>query len=104
MAPDAEPSFEQVALPASAEAALAALTPPLADWFLQRVGRPTAAQRLAWPALAAGKNLLLVAPTGSGKTLAAFTPVVDRLIAAAPVSSAVRCLYIAPLKALIADA
>ena len=35
-------------------------------------GGPTPAQRLAWPIVAAGENLLLVSPTGTGKTLAAF--------------------------------
>jgi len=34
----------------------------------------TVAQRLAWPVIASGDNLLLSAPTGSGKTLAAFLP------------------------------
>jgi ATP-dependent Lhr-like helicase len=67
------------------------------------VGQPTAAQCLAWPALAAGKNLLLCAPTGSGKTLAAFLPILDRLLAE-PAAASVRCLYVAPLKALVNDA
>jgi ATP-dependent Lhr-like helicase len=67
------------------------------------VGQPTAAQCLAWPALAAGRNLLLGAPTGSGKTLAAFLPILDQLLAQPPVAS-VRCLYVAPLKALVNDA
>ncbi|HEV8267600.1 MAG TPA: DEAD/DEAH box helicase, partial [Thermoanaerobaculia bacterium] len=35
-------------------------------------GGPTPAQRLAWPRIAAGENVLLVSPTGTGKTLAAF--------------------------------
>src|SRR5438876_7726696 len=65
---------------AGTEAALSALPAPLAAWFLERVGAPTAAQRLAWPAVAAGRNLLLSAPTGTGKTLAAFLPLLGRLL------------------------
>src|SRR5687768_1901978 len=42
------------------------------DVFAAGYGAPTRAQELAWPAIAAGKNALVVAPTGSGKTLAAF--------------------------------
>src|SRR5262249_33773626 len=45
----------------------------------------------------------LCAPTGSGKTLAAFLPIIDHLLTA-PVSASVRCLYVAPLKALGNDA
>ncbi len=33
----------------------------------------------AWPAIADGRNSLLLAPTGSGKTLAAFLASIDRL-------------------------
>jgi ATP-dependent Lhr-like helicase len=87
----------------SPELALAALTEPLRRWFAQSFVSPTVAQRLAWPALVSGKNLLLCAPTGSGKTLAAFLPIVDRLLHD-PVSSGVRCLYVSPLKALGNDA
>src|SRR5262249_3927819 len=72
-------------------------------WFRQRFGEPTPAQRLAWPVLAAGKNLLLAAPTGSGKTLAAFLPILSDLLTGS-FSASVRCLYVAPLKALGNDA
>ena len=38
------------------------------------------AQEKAWPAIAAGENVLVSAPTGSGKTLAAFLWALDRLV------------------------
>src|SRR5262245_7372081 len=66
--------------PVGGDAALAALPAPLADWFRDRFGTPTPAQRLAWPAVAAGRNLLLCAPTGTGKSLAAFLPRLGRLL------------------------
>ncbi len=87
--------------PASAEAALGALPPALASWFRATFGAPTPAQRLAWPALAAGLNLLLSAPTGTGKTLAAFLPLVAELLSNPGTS--LRGLYLAPLKALVND-
>jgi ATP-dependent Lhr-like helicase len=96
-APDCQ---EHLAHPAAAEDALAALTPPIAAWFRRRFGAPTAAQHLAWSALAAGKHLLLSAPTGAGKTLAAFLPILSRLLETPLAGASVRCLYIAPLKAL----
>ena len=76
MAPDAHCETDYLGPPPSAATALAALAEPVRRWFAQRFGEPTPAQRLAWPSLAAGKNLLLGAPTGSGKTLAAFLPTI----------------------------
>jgi ATP-dependent helicase Lhr and Lhr-like helicase len=102
MAPDALGTLEALTLPGSCEAALATLVEPVRTWFRGRFPAPTPGQRLAWPALAAGKNLLLCAPTGSGKTLAAFLPIVSRLLTS-PLSATVRCLYLAPLKALAND-
>jgi Lhr-like helicase len=51
---------------------LALFLPPVQRWFRSALGEPTAAQRLGWPAIAAGQNTLILAPTGSGKTLAAL--------------------------------
>ena len=42
----------------------------------------TPAQEHAWPAIAAGENVLLISPTGTGKTLAAFLAILDRLFRA----------------------
>ncbi len=92
---------EHLTHPAAADDALAALAAPVAEWFRRRFGAPTAAQRLAWPAVAAGRHLLLSAPTGAGKTLAAFLPILGELTQ--PRSPSVFCLYIAPLKALTND-
>ena len=96
---------EHLARPAPAEIALAALAPAAAQWFQQCIGAPTIIQRLAWPALAAGRHLLLSAPTGAGKTLAAFLPIFSRLLDSAErlTAPSVRCLYVAPLKALTND-
>jgi ATP-dependent Lhr-like helicase len=102
-------AFADIASPAGA---LAALPDPTARWFSKRYGVPTAAQRLAWPAVAAGHNLLLSAPTGTGKTLAAFLPILGSMIAETSetrlpwsiLARGVSCLYVAPLKALANDA
>src|SRR3989440_10669390 len=73
-------------------------------WFGRAFAEPTPAQRLGWPAIAAGEHTLIVAPTGSGKTLAAFlwglnTVVEERLRG----ENATRILYVSPLKALNYD-
>jgi ATP-dependent Lhr-like helicase len=91
--------LEVVSACASDEAALAVLPAPMRQWFTRQFGRPTAAQRAAWPVIASGRNLLLSAPTGTGKTLAAFTPILGELLTLPPAAS-VRCLYLTPLKAL----
>jgi ATP-dependent Lhr-like helicase len=89
---------------ATAPAREAPFHPLVADWFARAFAEPTDAQRLGWPAIAAGEHALIVAPTGSGKTLAAFlwalnTLIEDRLRG----ESATRLLYISPLKALNYD-
>ncbi len=109
---------------------LASFTPRVRAWFEQAFDAPTPAQTKAWPAIAAGENVLLSAPTGSGKTLAAFLWALDRLSAEKTGSSGsaadgaaaegktsdgaqtdaaggrapgVRVVYISPLKALAYD-
>src|SRR5690554_2419415 len=82
--------------------------PPVAQWFTKTFGGPTPPQAAAWPRIAAGKNLLLLAPTGSGKTLAAFLKVIDRLYqemerGESLPGDGVRVLYVSPLKALNND-
>jgi ATP-dependent Lhr-like helicase len=94
---------------------LSSFTPRVREWFEKAFDAPTPAQREAWPAIAAGENVLLSAPTGSGKTLAAFLWALDRLsaehdaVAASPSEGVVeraagtRVVYISPLKALAYD-
>ncbi len=93
---------------------LAAFAAPARGWFEASFSEPTPAQAMAWPAIAAGENVLLSAPTGSGKTLAAFLWALDRLSArsAEALSGAtsdratgggVRVVYVSPLKALSYD-
>jgi len=84
---------------------LDALSPLARTWFTQSFTAPTEAQTLAWPAIHAGQDVLVVAPTGSGKTLAAFLWGLDRLATSAIPAprERLRILYVSPLKALAAD-
>ena len=58
-------------------------------------------QERAYAAVAAGKDVLVVAPTAGGKSEAALIPVMDDLLKHGRMG--VSCLYISPLKALIND-
>ena len=82
---------------------LAQFLPPVARWFREALGEPTPAQRLGWPAIAAGRHTLILAPTGSGKTLAAFLACLDALWREPELPRRVHVLYISPLKALNND-
>ncbi|HEC62829.1 MAG TPA: DEAD/DEAH box helicase, partial [Candidatus Acetothermia bacterium] len=59
---------------------LSLFCPLVADWFRGAFGKPTPAQALGWPPIAAGAHTLIQAPTGSGKTLAAFLFAIDELL------------------------
>ncbi len=85
---------------------LDAFHPIVAGWFRERFGEPTEPQRVAWPFIAAGEDVLIAAPTGSGKTLAAFLAAMDALVRRgleAPLPEKTAILYISPLKALSND-
>ena len=97
---------------------LSTFSPRVRRWFEQAFEQPTPAQALAWPAIAAGENVLLSAPTGSGKTLAAFLWALDRLSAGSGAGATraeegageeaerapgTRVVYVSPLKALAYD-
>ena len=72
-------------------------------WFRARYGRPTPAQRDAWPRIARGENVLIASPTGTGKTFAAFLSVLDALAqehGRGELSDTIHCVYVSPLRAL----
>ncbi|QEH34613.1 DEAD-box ATP-dependent RNA helicase CshB [Aquisphaera giovannonii] len=80
------------------------LSEPVRAWFRGVFpGGPSPAQRLAWPPIAAGENVLLVSPTGTGKTLAGFLAILDGLFrehAAGTLTPGIRCVYVSPLRSL----
>jgi ATP-dependent helicase Lhr and Lhr-like helicase len=80
--------------------------PAVAAWFDRSFKAPTAAQAQAWPALKAGRNVLIAAPTGSGKTLAAFLAAIDSLVREGlegALGNHTHVVYVSPLKALSND-
>jgi ATP-dependent helicase Lhr and Lhr-like helicase len=80
--------------------------PAVANWFRSTFTSPTEPQERAWPAIRAGRNVLIAAPTGSGKTFAAFLAAIDGLVRAG-VNGGLRdetsVVYVSPLKALSND-
>jgi len=83
---------------------LSSFSPRVREWFARAFEAPTPAQEQAWPAIAAGENVLLSAPTGSGKTLAAFLWALDRLSGEPKAATeGTRVVYVSPLKALAYD-
>jgi len=58
-------------------------------------------QERTFPAVAAGNDVLVIAPTAGGKSEAALIPVIDDILKNGRMG--VSCLYISPLKALIND-
>src|SRR2546428_7303580 len=80
--------------------------PAVAAWFAQSFAAPTAAQAQAWPAIHAGRHVLVAAPTGSGKTLAAFLAAIDGLVRqglSGELRNETEIVYVSPLKALSND-
>jgi Lhr-like helicase len=80
--------------------------PVVETWFRSRFREPTPVQTLAWPLIAAGRDVLMTAPTGSGKTLAAFLACLDRLFregVEGRLEDRTAILYVSPLKALSND-
>ena len=80
--------------------------PAVRSWFARHFAAPTPAQAEAWPAIVAGKNVLIAAPTGSGKTLAAFLASIDKLLrqgVAGTLIDETQVVYVSPLKALSND-
>jgi ATP-dependent Lhr-like helicase len=93
--------------PAGGRDVVALLSEPVREWFRATFSDgPTPGQLLAWPPIAAGENVLLIAPTGTGKTLAAFLAVLDRLFRerqAGTLAPGLRCVYVSPLRSLNYD-
>ena len=80
--------------------------PAVSAWFDQTFDRPTPAQADAWPAIKAGRDVLIAAPTGSGKTLAAFLCAIDALVRQGldgGLKDETQIVYVSPLKALSND-
>ena len=80
--------------------------PAVIAWFERTFRSPTAAQAQAWPAIKAGRNVLIAAPTGSGKTFAAFMAAIDSLVrqgAEGALRDETQVVYVSPLKALSND-
>ena len=76
------------------------------EWFANRYGDPTPAQREAWPRIERGANVLIASPTGTGKTFAAFLGVLEQLAAlerTGELKPAIYCVYVSPLRALSYD-
>ena len=75
-------------------------------WFEETFGSATEPQARGWPAIQAGRHVLISAPTGSGKTLAAFLGSLDRLFregANGALPDETQIVYVSPLKALSND-
>jgi len=80
--------------------------PAVEHWFRKQFAAPTEPQARAWPAIQAGRNVLVAAPTGSGKTLAAFLAAIDHLVRSGletPLPDETHVVYVSPLKALSND-
>jgi ATP-dependent helicase Lhr and Lhr-like helicase len=80
--------------------------PAVEAWFRKAFAAPTEAQARAWPAIQAGRHVLVAAPTGSGKTLAAFLAAIDALVRRGvqeALPDETRVVYVSPLKALSND-
>src|SRR5262245_46845386 len=84
--------------------------PAVSAWFRRAFAAPTPAQVEAWPAISAGRPVLVAAPTGPGKTVAAFLAAIDPLGPARPADGLAgaladepRIVYVSPLKALSND-
>ena len=80
--------------------------PAVRAWFDQSFATPTPAQADAWPAIKAGRDVLIAAPTGSGKTMAAFLCAIDNLVRQGlddGLKDETQVVYVSPLKALSND-
>src|SRR2546423_15372605 len=80
--------------------------PVIERWFANRFAEPTEPQRLAWPVIQQGGDVLIAAPTGSGKTFAAFLSAIDGLVRQGfkgEVKDGWEVVYVYPPQALATD-
>ncbi len=94
--------------------------PATRQWFISTFGKPTPPQIAGWPPIQRGEHTLILSPTGSGKTLAAFLWGIDSIFREVSKAagkrgneatrqqgerrqSALRLVYVSPLKALNND-
>ncbi len=77
---------------------------PAVRGFLADTGitEPTPPQAQAWPLIARGEDVLVVAPTGSGKTEAALLPLLGGVVSLQR-REGISLLYITPMRALNRD-
>ena len=86
-----------------AERSFESLAPAVRGFLLETgITEPTPPQVQAWPLVARGENVLVVAPTGSGKTEAALLPLLSRLVSEGH-GEGISLLYITPMRALNRD-
>ncbi len=85
------------------ETSFEALTPKVRTLLAEGgITEPTPPQVQAWPLVARGEDVLIVAPTGSGKTEAALLPLLGRLVSEGH-GEGISLLYITPMRALNRD-
>jgi ATP-dependent Lhr-like helicase len=85
---------------------LTSFDPLVREWFEARFSTATEPQKLGWPEIRAGNDVLISAPTGAGKTLSAFLTAIDHLVRQARLGelpNQTQVLYVSPLKALSND-
>jgi ATP-dependent helicase Lhr and Lhr-like helicase len=85
---------------------LTSFDPLVREWFESRFPAATEPQKLGWPEIRAGSDVLISAPTGAGKTLSAFLTAIDDLVRQARLGelpNQTQVLYVSPLKALSND-
>ncbi len=85
---------------------LSSFDPLVREWFEARFSTATEPQKLGWPEIRAGHDVLISAPTGAGKTLSAFLTAIDDLVRQARLGelpNQTQVLYVSPLKALSND-
>jgi ATP-dependent Lhr-like helicase len=85
---------------------LSSFDPLVREWFESRFPAATEPQKLGWPEIRAGGDVLISAPTGAGKTLSAFLIAIDDLVRQARLGelpNQTQVLYVSPLKALSND-